>query len=489
MSINIVSNIVKKTFLKKDLDMVKKDGMNLKNVKHQTNDVCLEAIKSNWRALQFVINPTFEMYMEAVITDIKALEYVDKNSLEDVYHEMVHRDILALNLVPTSYISVYSRHLSNYPTLFDIFKFDDRLLEEIIKKDFTLIQYVKNPSDDLLFKVISIVPQALNFINVPIPDNKSLETERAVENIDAYITLNPEYLKQDPLSIRYVENKTLEMFNYCFNSNFRSIQYFDNLNNSEYIKAFNKYPMALKYIKNPSEKLIEEFIFQRERHSEIKHSCELDELSLYREEIITLNSMFLPKIYQGITDDNYGDLKVYKIFKGRIAYVSKYQPKFFTDSLKTKILMIVPSLFNEINLDSADSILDLLKINDISLDIATILQEKNPEYIIKLVKDNLNILRFLGPPIKKAIAKDIVLFNTDSLIMFSDEEIDFINEIKEFKISNAINLTAYRAFGNWFIFIDNKIKGYKVSEFPYNSFNHLNKDDKLLAIDFIESLI
>ena len=50
---------------RKDLEMVKKDGYDLRYVKNQTEQVCLAAVKQNGWALQYVKNQTESICLEA----------------------------------------------------------------------------------------------------------------------------------------------------------------------------------------------------------------------------------------------------------------------------------------------------------------------------------------------------------------------------------------------------------------------------------------
>lgn len=49
-----------------DLDLVKKDGLHLKNIKEQTREIALTAVRQNGEALEFVINKTKEIILEAI---------------------------------------------------------------------------------------------------------------------------------------------------------------------------------------------------------------------------------------------------------------------------------------------------------------------------------------------------------------------------------------------------------------------------------------
>ena len=65
------------------LEAVKKDGMKLMFVKHQTPAICLEAVKQNSRALRCVDDQTFDICCEAVRKDPDAFEYIRKKEMKE----------------------------------------------------------------------------------------------------------------------------------------------------------------------------------------------------------------------------------------------------------------------------------------------------------------------------------------------------------------------------------------------------------------------
>ena len=67
------------------LEAVKQNGWALQFVKEQTEEICLEAVKQNGWALQFVKEQTEEICLAAVKQDGMALEYVkDLSMIENV---------------------------------------------------------------------------------------------------------------------------------------------------------------------------------------------------------------------------------------------------------------------------------------------------------------------------------------------------------------------------------------------------------------------
>ena len=60
------------------LQAVKQDGNALQYVKIQTREICLQAVKQDGNALQYVKTQTREICLQAVKEDGNALQYIDK---------------------------------------------------------------------------------------------------------------------------------------------------------------------------------------------------------------------------------------------------------------------------------------------------------------------------------------------------------------------------------------------------------------------------
>ena len=58
------------------IERVKKDPNNLKNIREQTEAICLEAVKISRHALQYVNNQTEEICLAAIEHDVASIEYI-----------------------------------------------------------------------------------------------------------------------------------------------------------------------------------------------------------------------------------------------------------------------------------------------------------------------------------------------------------------------------------------------------------------------------
>ena len=61
-----------------DLERVRRNGMELQFIEHQTPEICLAAVNEYGNALQFVKDQTLEICLEAIAHDGDALRFVIK---------------------------------------------------------------------------------------------------------------------------------------------------------------------------------------------------------------------------------------------------------------------------------------------------------------------------------------------------------------------------------------------------------------------------
>lgn len=78
---------------KQNLENVKFDGMYIKNipVEEQTEELCIEAVRNNPMALQYIHNQTEDICLEAIKKDGMALQYV-KNITHRISIEAIRYD-------------------------------------------------------------------------------------------------------------------------------------------------------------------------------------------------------------------------------------------------------------------------------------------------------------------------------------------------------------------------------------------------------------
>ena len=83
---------------KEALEAVKKNGLNLRFVSDQTEEICLEAVRQDGYALKYVNEQTENICLEAVRQDGYALKYVNKQT-EAICLEAIKQHGYALHFV------------------------------------------------------------------------------------------------------------------------------------------------------------------------------------------------------------------------------------------------------------------------------------------------------------------------------------------------------------------------------------------------------
>ena len=87
---------------KKDLAFVEKDPWNLRNIKNQTLQIALAAVKQRGNTLQFVKNQTPEIALEAVKQEPSAIQFV-KNQTPEICLSVVKQNSQFLYYIKDKY--------------------------------------------------------------------------------------------------------------------------------------------------------------------------------------------------------------------------------------------------------------------------------------------------------------------------------------------------------------------------------------------------
>lgn len=166
------------------LHKLEMNGMMLRNLDmEQTEDMCLTAVKQNGMALQFVKDKTLRVNLAAVEQNGLAIQFIPyKDRAKHVMFSAIRNNPKALLLM--EYMS-----------------YD--LCIDAIKMDYTMMQYIDNPSPKLIEEAIKIEPGVVNYIK---NDNTFDISDDANKNV-----VDLEQLEQDGLLLKNVpKNKQTE---------------------------------------------------------------------------------------------------------------------------------------------------------------------------------------------------------------------------------------------------------------------------------------
>ena len=138
------------------LAAVKQNGLSLKYIKKQNNNLCKEALKQNPFALRFVLNQNDELCKEALSKSGLALEFV-KNKTEELCLLALQQSPQAIRYVP-SYLLSNCIDLSNYVL---IYTNNHTLVPSIT--ELRKLKKILLPLDDTGFNIMN----ALKYNNIP----------------------------------------------------------------------------------------------------------------------------------------------------------------------------------------------------------------------------------------------------------------------------------------------------------------------------------
>jgi Domain of unknown function (DUF4116) len=156
------------------LEAVKQNWCALRYVVHRTEAICMEAVKQNWCALKFVKNETEAICMYAVATNAMALQYVH-NQTEDMCVCAVKQYGMALQYVDnqTETICIHAVKEFGLALKYVVHQTDAICLEAFAchsKHNFGDVEFfdiyriIEHPTPQLIVRLIDLYPSEIAII-------------------------------------------------------------------------------------------------------------------------------------------------------------------------------------------------------------------------------------------------------------------------------------------------------------------------------------
>lgn len=163
---NIVDN--KSSNYRNSLQLVRKDGMLLRDIQNQTKEICLEAVKQNGLALKYVKYQNELICLTAINQNHLAFSYVkDKN--ENLCNEVVKVNGLALELIKNQTPQICKNAIRQNPfSLQFVINQTDELCQEALYKSGLALEYVKNKTKELCLLALDQSSLAIRYIPVSL---------------------------------------------------------------------------------------------------------------------------------------------------------------------------------------------------------------------------------------------------------------------------------------------------------------------------------
>ena len=242
----------------KCLNAVKSNPFQLKHVKVQTEAICMAAIAICGYAIMYVRCPTDEMWATAIINDTSMLKFVTRN-VEEVYRSVVYKCPMILKNVPKEYQT------------------EDLCWTAICRDTMFSLQYVKNPTvemfmycvnknydasfvDMLPYSSLCIVMKDITFYDGI--DNYKMEMA-CIRAINEYETLleclnNPTEriciaaVNQNSSLLKYIKTQTDEMCKIAVYYDPYALRHVENHTEKICMLAVQNEALTLEFVKNKS---------------------------------------------------------------------------------------------------------------------------------------------------------------------------------------------------------------------------------------------
>lgn len=178
---------------------MKCDGLQLKYISNQTENIAFAAVENNPKAFKYVKYPTKKILLKTLEKDISALKYV-KNIIGDMTANIIHHTVchnVCLNISDEYYItyasakkynlsefldganyrngrlyaeSIITRNVCKYifKKYVDVANNRDELCLELIKLNGNYLEFVKNPTKQICQIAIKQTPSAIKFVKMQI---------------------------------------------------------------------------------------------------------------------------------------------------------------------------------------------------------------------------------------------------------------------------------------------------------------------------------
>ena len=95
------------------ISVMQRDGLSLEFVKKQSEEICIAAVNSNWKALQYVKNQTNKICALAININPNALQFV-RNQTNELCHLALTKDVPFCTEVKLRLIFVQNASVKQY---------------------------------------------------------------------------------------------------------------------------------------------------------------------------------------------------------------------------------------------------------------------------------------------------------------------------------------------------------------------------------------
>ena len=154
------------------VEAVKQNGYALEYVGNQTKEICLAAVKQNGYALRYVLNQSEEICLEAVKRNVEALQYV-KNETEAVCLAAINWSGMALQYVRDQRETICLEAVrENGWALEYVRDQTEAICMAAVRQNGLALQYVRDQTKEICMAAVKQNSNALQYVKIKVYSRK-----------------------------------------------------------------------------------------------------------------------------------------------------------------------------------------------------------------------------------------------------------------------------------------------------------------------------
>jgi len=231
-----------------DLEQVKLNGLNIRNMEYQNERLCLEAVKQNGLALLYVKKQTPQICYQAVKQKNEAVEFVTRqNILVDnisIPHELCSLIISFMDYMDIARTGLTCKLLYAQTRWKQLkLKYDGEMYcVERCRKYGLILQYIENQTERICIEAVRQNANALKYVKN--------QTEK----------ICIEAVRQDGYVLEYVKNQTEQICLEAIRQNGYALKYVQNQTEQICLELVRQNGLTLHYVKNQTKQICSEAV-------------------------------------------------------------------------------------------------------------------------------------------------------------------------------------------------------------------------------------
>lgn len=203
------------------LAAIQKNPDSFEYIKKQTSFLCLSAVLKKGMLIKYIKDPSSELIKQAIESDPLSIQYID-NQTDELCNKAMDLNIDSFQFIKTK---TFSRCLNAVKKKGELIKYIDNkglmniICEEAIKNDPHSIEYIPNPSHELILFALNQDGTVIKHIKQQLPEYCNIAVNRSPLSLKYILYQTPELcfkavsLNED--AFQYIEDKNETMCIFC----------------------------------------------------------------------------------------------------------------------------------------------------------------------------------------------------------------------------------------------------------------------------------